>query len=1113
MSAVMAQTGATFEESLGMLTAITEVTRSASKASRGLVSIGSRLNQVVDESSSTGQKLIEIYNQLNIELYDNEGQLRSSYDIFSDLADVWDTLDTNTQNYIASVQAGTNQFQNFAALMQNFSHATEATETALNSAGSAAAENDRYMESLNAKLSQLTSSFQTLSNTVLDSDLVKFFLDLANAALQFLNTLPPQVTQFGLLTGLLTGVIGMANEFIPAITGIFTAIAGVGTASTTAAGGVTLLGAALKAAFPAAAAISVGLVALFALLPKISDGIKELTGDYEYYQDKIEAANTQLEENETRLNQLLEIPAANRSTEINEEIEALEKENEELRENIALYQERQGASPEEQQVAKDFEDKYAQTGFRYLGDSLVYYAESAEEAADIIVAKYKELGTELDPDIIAKQLETTKSKMGNAFDGIQGILDDATDMFQTFDQRAVFDGGIIDMTDQETVALLEMRSQLVETRDDLVEYLSTVQDADPIYQEQLDAVEELLSQYDGLSRVVLDNNDTLYEAMTGMKMTGDQAKALAAVYPDLSSYIEDNNGVWQLNIEKLFEAASAGEQSARRRILAEKEATEAILKNVTAQIELYQTAINLFKARTGTIDTEALQTLLGYQEAAWQARTQIQLLQNEIDSWQVPDISINGDDDKTGSGISQVTDALQEQRDLLQEQLDLLDDRAYFAELNGATEEEIVNIYREAQDAIHNLKVWYQEQGLDDEDEYIREMGKLWVQYQEKIESVYDEAAKAAEEAAQAAEDAWREALEAQIEEMEAQRDVYEKFFSYMGNQIDKEIDNLQSQRDQVESYWDERIQKLQDENDQLERSIELEKARQQLALAEQQQMLVYKDGEFQYVQNVQAISDAEAELEALEREEALRQEVANLEQLRDQALASIDAQIANWERYKEEWTSVVEHYQEEQDRLLIEQELGIELEGENWKLRLDNLENYVQQYEALMDRIRRANEIGDRSGTISSSGTGKPGSATPDYSGIKRGGSGGVTWSDYSGPPSQTYDWVTRDQVNQSYLNPKKYFASGTLSAPGGLSLVGEDGPELRMLNQGDGIIPADATRNLMNWAKFSPANFGSSTSNTYQYNFDKLVLPGVTDYQSLIQELKRFKSFAFQH
>ena len=35
MSAVMAQTGATFEQSLGMLVSITEVTRNANKASRG----------------------------------------------------------------------------------------------------------------------------------------------------------------------------------------------------------------------------------------------------------------------------------------------------------------------------------------------------------------------------------------------------------------------------------------------------------------------------------------------------------------------------------------------------------------------------------------------------------------------------------------------------------------------------------------------------------------------------------------------------------------------------------------------------------------------------------------------------------------------------------------------------------------------------------------------------------------------------------------------------------------------------------------------------------------------------------------------------------------------
>ena len=116
MSAVMAQTGASFEESLGMLTAITEVTRNANKASRGLVSIGSRIVQVVDDSSTTGKALKEIYDELGIALFDSEGQLRSSYDIFYDLSQIWDTLDTNTQNYIASVQAG--EFCPFKANMR-----------------------------------------------------------------------------------------------------------------------------------------------------------------------------------------------------------------------------------------------------------------------------------------------------------------------------------------------------------------------------------------------------------------------------------------------------------------------------------------------------------------------------------------------------------------------------------------------------------------------------------------------------------------------------------------------------------------------------------------------------------------------------------------------------------------------------------------------------------------------------------------------------------------------------------------------------------------------------------------------------------------------------------
>lgn len=63
-----------------------------------------------------------------------------------------------------------------------------------------------------------------------------------------------------------------------------------------------------------------------------------------------------------------------------------------------------------------------------------------------------------------------------------------------------------------------------------------------------------------------------------------------------------------------------------------------------------------------------------------------------------------------------------------------------------------------------------------------------------------------------------------------------------------------------------------------------------------------------------------------------------------------------------------------------------------------------------------------------------------------------------------------TGEKISWSTSNPTTgvngAYASGTLSAAGGISLVGEKGPELRMLNQGDGIIPARQTAKLLKMA-----------------------------------------------
>lgn len=98
--------GNSLEQTVGLMTAITETTRSASKASRGLNSIMANLASVLDDSSSNGEKIKAIYSDLGLAMEDSNGQLKSGYELLSDLAGKWNTLDGNTQKYIATTLAG-----------------------------------------------------------------------------------------------------------------------------------------------------------------------------------------------------------------------------------------------------------------------------------------------------------------------------------------------------------------------------------------------------------------------------------------------------------------------------------------------------------------------------------------------------------------------------------------------------------------------------------------------------------------------------------------------------------------------------------------------------------------------------------------------------------------------------------------------------------------------------------------------------------------------------------------------------------------------------------------------------------------------------------------------
>lgn len=230
MSAALSVGNNSFEESLGLLTAGTEVTRNASKVSRALVSIQSRLNQVIDESSSTGQALTEWYKKHNIAILDQQGQLRSLYDVLTDVAEIWPELTKNEQAYYLNQQAGANQSQNLAAILSNFDTAAKATATAVNSAGSAMKENEAYAESLDFQTNVLKADFQDLANNVIDKQLISALLTLGDAFLKVANTgLGTFITKVGLLAGTGWGLSSLlkVTKIVPVITSQFSNLATV----------------------------------------------------------------------------------------------------------------------------------------------------------------------------------------------------------------------------------------------------------------------------------------------------------------------------------------------------------------------------------------------------------------------------------------------------------------------------------------------------------------------------------------------------------------------------------------------------------------------------------------------------------------------------------------------------------------------------------------------------------------------------------------------------------------------------------------------------------------------------------------------------------------------
>lgn len=93
-----------------------------------------------------------------------------------------------------------------SALIQNWSTVEDVIKSTQNAAGSADAENAKYLDSIQGKLAQFQAQFQSASTSVLDSGFVKGTINAGSGILGFFNTL---IDKAGVLPGLLAPVVSL----------------------------------------------------------------------------------------------------------------------------------------------------------------------------------------------------------------------------------------------------------------------------------------------------------------------------------------------------------------------------------------------------------------------------------------------------------------------------------------------------------------------------------------------------------------------------------------------------------------------------------------------------------------------------------------------------------------------------------------------------------------------------------------------------------------------------------------------------------------------------------------------------------------------------------------
>lgn len=197
--------GMTFEQTTAFIATMEETTRlSAETIGNSMKSIIARFQKLKTDPESlledgvNANDVEKALKKADVALRDTEGNFRNIGDVIMELSSKWDTLDTNTQKYIATMAAGTQQSSNFIALVGNYQSNVNNLAYAMDSAGASEQQFEAISSNLSSAFIRLENEWTRLKTSFVDGkNIISSAVDVLSNLLHFISDIGPTATLAG----------------------------------------------------------------------------------------------------------------------------------------------------------------------------------------------------------------------------------------------------------------------------------------------------------------------------------------------------------------------------------------------------------------------------------------------------------------------------------------------------------------------------------------------------------------------------------------------------------------------------------------------------------------------------------------------------------------------------------------------------------------------------------------------------------------------------------------------------------------------------------------------------------------------------------------------------